>query len=120
MGGMPDDLTALIDFIQSNRQPLAKYIRQNIIKAGAKSYLDNLGKDGIEALDRGAAGVLLDLACALLRRLNPDRPMTSEEALTALPESVRNSIRLARSEAYYAVLPEIKRIKGGSNPPSAH
>lgn len=113
---MDEDLAAILDFVSSNRQRLAGYLRQKLIGAGAKEYLDALGKTGIEAQEREAAGVLLDLACALLRRLRPDRDIRSENALHQLPEGVRRTIHLPRSDAYYAVLAKLDEVKRRSVP----
>jgi hypothetical protein len=108
---MESEFAAIVDFVQSNRKALASYVRQKLLAADAKPYLDRLGKDGIEALDCEVAGLLLDLACALLRRLHPDREVKSEDVLAQLPEVVRQSIRLPRSEAYQAALAELQQHK---------
>jgi hypothetical protein len=108
---MNSELAAIEDFVQGNRSALAAYVRQKIIAAGAKPYLDSLGKEGIDALDREAAGVLVELACALLRRLDLERSFEAEKVLAELPDSVRRSIRLPRSEAYYNVLAELENRK---------
>jgi hypothetical protein len=108
---MDNELSAIADFVNSNRKALAGYVRQKLVAAGAKQYLDRLGKEGIEALNRETAGVLLDLACALLRRLQPEREFQPEQILAQLPEVVRLSIRLPRSEAYNAVLAQLEKDK---------
>jgi hypothetical protein len=66
---MNSELAAIDQFVQDNRNALAAYVRQKIIAADAKPYIDSLGKEGIDALDREAAGVLVDLACALPGRV---------------------------------------------------
>jgi hypothetical protein len=106
---MEDELSAIMDFVQSNRNPLAAFIRQKLLAAGSREYLDRLGKPGIEALEAEAAGVLIDLACALLRRLPSGRDYQAEEIIAKFPDAVRQSIRLPRSEAYHAVLAELQR-----------
>ena len=106
---MDQNTTTITEFVQANRKALAAYVRQKLVAADAKPYLDRLGKDGIAALDSEAAGVLLDLACALLRRLHPEQEFVAEEILAKLPEDVRKSIRLPRSEAYYAVLSQLPK-----------
>jgi hypothetical protein len=108
---MDTELAAITDFIRSNRKALAAYLRQKLKAAGANSYLDQLGKAGIDGLEREAAGVLLDLACALLRRLHPDRDFQSEAILGQLPEEDRQGIQLPRSQAYDAVLAELQKGK---------
>ncbi len=95
---MDNELSAIADFVKSNRKGLASYIRQKLLEAEAKPYLDRLGREGIRALDREAAGVLLDLACALLRRLHTGRELQSEEILEQLPAAIRQSIRLPTSQ----------------------
>jgi hypothetical protein len=110
---MDNELSVIADFVKSNRKALASYVRQNLVAANAKPYLDRLGKEGAEALDRDAAGVLLDLACALLRRLHPERDFQSEEILAHLPEDIRQSIRLPRSEAFHAVLAQLQKGNAG-------
>jgi hypothetical protein len=92
--------TAITDFVLANGKALAAYIRQKIIAADAKPYLDRLGKEGIAALDAEAAGVLLDLACTLMRRLHPEHEFLAEDLLAQLPENQRQNIHLPRSEAY--------------------
>lgn len=106
---MDHNLRAITEFVQSNQKALAAYVRQKLIAADAKPYLDGLGKDGIAVMDSEAAGVLLDLACALLRRLHPEQKFVAEEILAQLPGSVQHSIRLPRSEEYYAVLAQLPR-----------
>src|SRR5688572_3527814 len=101
---MDNNLPAIAEFVQANRKELAGYVRQKLVAAGAKPYLDALGKDGIESLDREAAGVLLDLACALLRRVQPGCDFQAEQVLAQLPEDVRQCIRLQRSEAYHSII----------------
>jgi hypothetical protein len=112
---MDRELAAVADFVQSNRRPLARFMRQKLLAAGAKQYVDGLGKEGIEALDREAAGVLLDLACALLRRLDPDRTIESEEVLAQLPDAIRLGIRLPRSDAYHEILRQLQQDPGFTN-----
>jgi hypothetical protein len=106
---MDNELSVIADFVMSNRKALASYVRHKLIVAEAKSYLDRLGQEGIEILDCEAGGVLLDLACALLRRLHPEREFQSEEVLAHFPQDVRQSIRLPRSEAYYAALAQLQK-----------
>ena len=106
---MDQHSTAVADFVQANRKALAAFIRQKLLAADAKPYLDRLGKEGIAALDAEAAGVLLDLACALLRRLHPNEEFVSEELLAQFPEDLRQNIRLPRSDAYFAVLSQLPK-----------
>jgi hypothetical protein len=106
---MDQHSTVVADFVQSNRKALAAFIRQKLITADAKPYLDRLGKEGIATLDAEAAGLLLDLACAFLRRLHPEQQFVAEEFLTRLPENLRQNIRLPRSEAYYSVLSQLPK-----------
>jgi hypothetical protein len=68
-----NELSVVNDFVHSNRKAMASYVRQKLIAAGAKQYLESLRKEGIESLDNEAAGVLLELACALFRRWHPER-----------------------------------------------
>lgn len=111
---MDTELSAIADFVQGNRKPLTGYVRQKLQAAGAKAYLDGLGKEGIEKLDREAAGVLLDLACALLRRLHPDRVFRSEEILAMLADDIRQSIRLPYSNTYFEILADLNKNKTAS------
>jgi hypothetical protein len=104
-------LSAISDFVNSNRKSMASYLRQKLLAADAKPYLDRLGKSGIEEMEREAGGLLLDLACALLRRLHPGEEFQSEAILAQLSESERQNIRLPRSDAYYAVLAELQKMK---------
>ncbi len=108
---MSDSARMIEDFVASNRKPLAGFVRQKLIAANAKPYLDSLGKEGIENLEREAAGVLLDLACALLRRIHPERTITAEGVLNQFSESVRKSIKLPRSEAYHAALDALDKAR---------
>lgn len=102
-------VSAVSDFINANRKPLASYIRQKLIAADAKAYLNQLGKPGIEQMEREAAGVLLDLACALLRRLHPSEEFESETIMALLSVNDQQNIRLPRSDAYFAVLGESQK-----------
>jgi hypothetical protein len=104
-------IVAIVDFVAKNREPLAHWLRLRLIDAGAKDYVSRLGKDGIEAMRRDAAGMLLDLACALMRRVEPSRKIDSETILMQLPERERASIRLPRSEEYYEVLEWLKNMQ---------
>jgi hypothetical protein len=106
-----DDATvdAVADFIRVNREPLAAYVRRQLIAAGAKAFVDGLGKKGIEELRNEAGGVLLDLACALLRRTTSERELLSEDVLHVLPEDLRKMICLPRSNAYYNALENLKK-----------
>ena len=108
---MHNDIIAISDFVQSNRKALSAYLRQKLIVAGANTYLDQLGKAGIEQQEDEAAGVLLDLACALLRRLHPDQQYQPEAILPQLPEAVAQRIRLPRSPAYHAACEELLNKK---------
>ncbi|HLX62845.1 MAG TPA: hypothetical protein VKX17_16325 [Planctomycetota bacterium] len=94
----------IADFVLSNRSGLSRFQRGVLMKAGAKSYLDKLGKAGIKQMDRESAGVLFDLACAFVRRLNPGTQMTSEEVLFEMDEAFRNEIHLPRSDSYHAIM----------------
>jgi hypothetical protein len=114
---MEDELAAVADFVESNRRAMASYVRQKLLAADAKQYLDSLGKDGIAALDGEAAGVLLDLACALLRRLHPGRDYKAEEVLGQLPSNVQRAIRLPRSDAYHAVMAQLTKSKHSGDVP---
>jgi hypothetical protein len=109
-------LSAVADFVRTNREPLASLIRQKLIAAGAKPSVGALGKEGIEQLRREAAGILLDLACALIRRMNNETELTSEAVLHELPEDLRDSIGLPRSDAYYSMLDELKVLASKKNP----
>jgi hypothetical protein len=108
---MDDDVSIIADFVNANRKALARYVRQKLIAADAKAYLDSLGKDGIEALDREAAGLLLDIACALLRRLHPEREFQPERILPQIPEFIRQHIQLPRSNAYHAIVAQLPKEK---------
>jgi hypothetical protein len=68
---MDKEVSAISDFVMLNRRELAAYFWRQLISAGAKEYVDRLGKAGIATLEREAAGLLVDLACALMRRLHP-------------------------------------------------
>jgi hypothetical protein len=109
---MNNELAVFTDFINSNRESLAAYLRGQVIKAGAKEYLDGLGNDGIELMGCEAAGMLLDLACALLRRLDPGRDLRSEDVLRQLPETERQRIRLPRSDSYYSIMAYLEQRSG--------
>lgn len=106
---MTDEMTAISDFVDANRKALAGFIRQKLMLANAKPYLDRIGKEGIEALEREAAGVLLDLACAFLSHLHPERQVKSEEVLDQLPAHFRSAVHLPRSNMYFAVLADLER-----------
>ena len=94
---MDTELAAITDFVRSNRKALAGYLRQKLAAAGAKAYLDQLGKAGIDRLESEAAGVLLDLACALLCRLHPDRDRhTRAVSEPRRDQALRRQPRLAR------------------------
>src|SRR5262245_38824665 len=108
---MKSELSAISDFVLSNSKALASYLRQKLIDAGAKGYVEGLGKQGIGKLEQEASGVLLDLACALLRRLQPGVEFDAEAILHQLPAHVQKTIRLPRSQAYNAVLAELEKIK---------
>ena len=60
-----DYVPIIRDFVRVNRKELAGYLRRKLLEAGAKEYVGKLGKDGIAAMEREAAGVVLDFACAL-------------------------------------------------------
>lgn len=106
---MEKEIAAVADFVSANRKALAAYLRQKLLAANASSYLDQLGKDGIEKLEQESAGVLVDLACALLRRLYPSREFVAEVVLAQLSAEMQRTIRLPRSEAYYAVLGQLRK-----------
>ena len=108
---MNNEVAAISEFIGANKKALAGYLRKRMLAAGAKEYLDRLGKSGIEDMEKEAAGVLLDMACALLRCLRPEEQYQAESLLLQFPEQVRQTIRLPRSEAYYSVLAELKKIE---------
>ena len=108
---MDDELLLVADFIKANRKPMATYVRTKMLDAGGKSYVDRLGKEGIRLLDNEAAGVLLDLACAMLRRIYPKREFLSEDVLARLPDELQKSIRLPRSEAYHQLAMQSRRGK---------
>lgn len=59
-------------------------------------------------MNQDSAGVLLDLACAFLRRLNADMKIESEAVLFEMENSLRLKIRLPRSEEYYKALNALK------------
>lgn len=107
---MDHDIAAILDFIDTNRKSMAAYVRQRLVAAGAGSYLDTLGKGGIEALENEAAGVLLDLACAMCRRLRPDSAFEAELILAKFPEPVRRTITLPRSDAYHSVMAPLESV----------
>jgi hypothetical protein len=106
---MEIDIAAIVDFVSSNRKALAAYLRQKLVQAGAKPYVDQLGKSGIERMESEAAGVLVDLACAMLRRLHPGREFQAEALLMQFPEDVRQHIHLPRSDAFHAILAELEK-----------
>src|SRR5688572_12455553 len=97
-------MEAIRDFVMTNRKPLAGWLRKQLIAAGAGEYVGRLGKTGVEAMERDPAGVLLDLGCALLNRLEPGHERHAEELLLQLPEGVRSQIRLPRGEGHNAIL----------------
>ncbi|MDB5349407.1 MAG: hypothetical protein JWN86_654 [Planctomycetota bacterium] len=107
----PDDVYGVMaDFVRANREPLAGFVRQKLTEAGAKPYLDGLGRSGIEALRAEAAGVLLDLACGLIYRLRPDRVWDAQEILDHFPDDLRRDVCLPRSEGYHRVLDELQKM----------
>ena len=101
---MHDDIAIISDFVKVNSESLAYWMRRKLIQAGAKDYVKALGKDGIEAMRCEAAGLLLDLGCAMVNRLKPEVGLTSEDVISKLPESERRMIRLPRSDTYHAAL----------------
>ena len=105
-------LETISDFVMSNRSALSSHHRQLLTKAGAKSYLDKLGQKGIEEMNRDSAGLLLDVVCAFLRRLNPDMKIESEEVLFEMENSLQLKIRLPRSDEYYNALSALKKSTG--------
>lgn len=95
---------AILDFVRKNKKPLARYIRGKLVEAGAKGYLDNLGKSGIEAMEREAAGMLLDLACVLVNRLQDHTQFRSEELFLSMSVHERNQIELVRSDGFKEIM----------------
>jgi len=106
---MGNEQSIVADFVRSNRKAMAGYVRQKLVAAGAKPHLDRLGKEGIESLENEAAGVLLDLACAFLRRLHPEQEIQAEDLLAKLPADVQKTIRLPRSDAYHELMAKLQR-----------
>jgi hypothetical protein len=105
-----DSLSIIREFVRDNRKEMAGYVRRKMLEAGAKDYLGRLGKDGIAAIEREAAGVVLDFAVALLNRLNPEPKLVSEEILAQLPPEEAVTVRLPRSDAYHGVLASLQQM----------
>ena len=109
---MIDEVKVISEFVRDNKKPLSDYLRKKIIDAGAKQYVAQLGKQGIQEMENEAAGVLLDIACAFVNRLNSMANLTAESIWPHLPLDLKESVRLPRSAAYYEALERSKKLNG--------
>ena len=105
---MIDEVKVISEFVRDNKKSLAEYLRKKILAAGAKEYLDKLGKVGITEMENEAAGVLLDLGCAFASRLDPRVKMTTESIWPKLPMDLQKTVRLPRSDAYHEAMKRLK------------
>ena len=105
---MNHETKTIAEFVEANREQLAGYFRKKMIAAGGKNYVDQLGKVGTDALNCESAGVLLDLACALLSRLN-SKEYDAQLLLDSLPPGLQKKIQLPRSKAYHEIMDELKK-----------